>query len=160
MIIIEGMDNSGKSTLAVTLALRLSYDIRESEGPPRDAREINDRCRRYSRLQNTVFVRHPVISNAIYGQFRPEGDPIEDAVRKEFYAGKHLIIYCDQMERGLLGHDEKDHDSPEHLAMIREQQLNIRALYREWAIHHAHVLYRIGDDMDRVCDMVYDASRS
>src|SRR5688500_14255581 len=126
MIIIEGMDNSGKSTLALMLARRLNYQVQESEGPPRDAREINDRCRRYSQLQNTVFVRHPVISNAIYGQFRPEGDPIEDAVRDEFYASRHLIIYCDPLDRGLLEHVEKDHDSPQHLAMIREQQVNIR----------------------------------
>jgi len=160
MIIIEGMDNSGKSTLALSLARRLHYTVQESEGPPRDAREINDRCRRYSQLQNTLFVRHPVISNSIYGQFRPEGDPIEDAVREEFYAGQHLIIYCDPLDRSLTDHVVKDHDTPEHLAMIREQQINIRILYRNWAIRHAHVLYRIGDDMDRVCDMVYDASRS
>lgn len=158
MIIIEGMDNSGKSTLALAIAKRLNMNVQESEGPPRSSQEINDRCRRYEGLQNTILVRHPVVSNAIYGQFRPEGDPILPDVRDTFYAGKHLIVYCDPLDRSLTDHIIKDHDTPEHLAMIRERQVDIRLLYRNWAIRHAHILYRIGDDMDRVVEMVYDAT--
>src|ERR1700759_2893092 len=73
-IIIEGHDNSGKSTLAQKLASYIGLRIQESEGPPKSAEEINARVDGYELLRDTLFVRHPVISNSIYGQFRPEGD--------------------------------------------------------------------------------------
>lgn len=154
MIIIEGMDNSGKSTLAVHLAKRFNFKVQESEGPPKSAEEINERIRGYNNLQDTVFVRHPVISNAIYAMFRPEGNPILPELTNEFYAGQHLIIYCDPMERGLASHVLKDHDTPEHIAMVTARRAELVDAYREWAIKHAHIIYRIGDDMDRVCDWV------
>lgn len=156
MIIIEGMDNSGKSTLALHIARRLGLQVQESEGPPRSAQEINDRCRRYATLENTLLVRHPVVSNAIYGHFRPEGDPITADIREQFYDARHLIIYCDPVDRPLDdGHVVKDHDTPEHLALIRAQKVEIAALYRGWAIRHAHIVYRIGDDMDRIVDWAH-----
>src|SRR3546814_9756983 len=42
MIVIEGMDNSGKSTLAEAMASYMGLIVQESEGPPLDAREINE----------------------------------------------------------------------------------------------------------------------
>lgn len=153
MIIIEGMDNSGKSTLARYIAERCGLRVQESEGPPRSPEEINERCRRYETLQNTLLVRHPAVSNAIYGHFRPEGDPITADIREQFYGAGHLIIYCDPVDRDLDdGHVVKDHDTPEHLAMLRAQKAEILELYRGWAVRHAHIVYRIGDDMDRVVD--------
>ena len=156
MIIIEGMDNSGKSTLAAHIARRLGLRVQESEGPPRSAQEINERCLRYETLQNTLLVRHPAVSNAIYGHFRTEGDPISPDIRERFYAAGHLIIYCDPLDRDLNdGHVVKDHDTPEHLAMLNQQKRQITQLYRGWAVRHAHIVYRIGDDMDRIVDWAH-----
>ena len=159
VIIIEGMDNSGKSTLARCIAQRLNFAIQESEGPPRSREEINARIRRYAYMRNVVFVRHPVISNAIYGAQRPEGDPIDPALRRKFYSDPHnLFIYCDPLERGLDDHVVKDHDTPEHLALLEERRSILLKEYRSWAIRHAHFMYRIGDDMERVCDWVAHAA--
>src|ERR1043166_7927791 len=73
VIVIEGMDNSGKSTLARVIADHMGLAIQESEGPPRSADEINERVDRYSSMRDThLFVRHPCVSNPIYDCGRTE----------------------------------------------------------------------------------------
>ena len=155
MIIVEGPDNSGKSTLAKYIGERRGLIIQESEGPPKSNQEINDRIIRYARMNETLFVRHPVISNSIYGKFRPEGDPVFPGLRDEFYNNPHLlIIYCDPGTRGLDSHVIKDHDTPEHLAMVNSNAEALIEAYRDWAIGHAHIAYRIGDSMERIVALV------
>ena len=161
MIIIEGHDNSGKSTLARVIKSHPDfsrYGIQESEGPPVSPAEINERCERYmasvARGDKLIWVRHPVISNAIYGSFRPEGDVIRSDVRAAFHAMKPLLIYCDPMERGLGDHVVKDHDTEEHLALLQANSERILGAYRQWALKEAHVIYRIGDDVERIIRVV------
>lgn len=147
MIVIEGMDNSGKSTLGVALAEYFEAFVQESEGPPLSVDEINERVDRYETMADThVFVRHPVISNAIYGQVRPEGDPITPGRRILFYEAKPILIYCDAGTRGLDAHIKKAHDTEQHLADIENHYNKLLNLYRVWAAEHAHFVYRIGDD--------------
>lgn len=154
-IIIEGHDNAGKSTLAIRMAEYMDLIIQESEGPPKSNKEINARVDRYETMTDRLFVRHPVISNAIYGQFRKEGDPITEGRRMIFYDAKHIIIYCDPMERGYGDHALKDHDTKEHQALLVEYQENLLKAYRIWAAQHAHFVYRIGDDMDQLISTVH-----
>lgn len=156
MIVVEGMDNSGKSTLAQALAEYMGLFVQESEGPPRDADEINARVDRYQETADRyVFVRHPCISNAIYGAKRPEGNPITPGRTLIFYEAQPTLIYCDAGGRGFDGHQVKDHDSPEHLEMITREHDDLLRAYRLWAAEHAHFVYRIGDDMDRFISAVY-----
>lgn len=154
-IIIEGMDNSGKSTLAQVMAEYMGLIVQESEGPPIDEDEINDRVDRYERMTDRLFVRHPVISNAIYGQVREEGDIISEGRRMLFYENKHTIIYCDAGTRGLGAHVQKAHDTEKHLEDITNNYNKLLYLYRQWAAEHAHFVYRIGDDMDQLIATVY-----
>lgn len=155
MIVIEGMDNSGKSTLAQTLADYMGLVVQESEGPPKSAEEINARVDGYATMQQTLFVRHPVISNSIYGKFRPEGDPITPGRQMIFYESNPILIYCDAGDRGFDGHVLKDHDTEVHQQLIATKQAELLKEYRLWAAQHAHFVYRIGDDMDRLCATVY-----
>lgn len=154
-IIIEGMDNSGKSTLAQVMAEYMGLIVQESEGPPIDEDEINDRVDRYERMTDRLFVRHPVISNAIYGQVREEGDITSEGRRMLFYENKHTIIYCDAGTRGLGAHVQKAHDTEKHLEDITNNYNKLLYLYRQWAAEHAHFVYRIGDDMDQLIATVY-----
>lgn len=153
-IIIEGHDNSGKSTLARSMATYMDLVIQESEGPPLSDKEINERVDAYEAMRYRLFVRHPVISNAIYGKFRPEGDPITEDRREKFYSSQHIIIYCDQGDRGYEGHDIKDHDTPEHQKLLSDHPASLLQAYRIWAAQHAHFVYRIGDDMDQLISTV------
>jgi Holliday junction resolvasome RuvABC ATP-dependent DNA helicase subunit len=70
-IIIEGMDNSGKSTLGEFIGEKLGYYIQDSEGPPINQAEILLRLERYRRMHDTLFIRHPIVSNPIYDSARP-----------------------------------------------------------------------------------------
>lgn len=156
MIVVEGMDNSGKSTLAAQLAEYMDLFVQESEGPPRSDEEINERVDRYHTMADKyLFVRHPVISNAIYGKMRPEGNPITPGRTMIFYDAQPTLIYCDAGDRGLTGHVEKDHDSEEHLSLVDTNYKALLEEYRLWAAQHAHFIYRIGDDMDRLISTVY-----
>ena len=155
MIVIEGMDNSGKSTLAQSMADYMELIIQESEGPPLSAEEINARVDRYERMESTLFVRHPVISNAIYGKFRPEGNPITPGRTMIFYESNPILIYCDAGDRGYDGHELKPHDTEAHQKLLLEREGDLLREYRLWAAQHAHFVYRIGDDMDRLVSAVH-----
>lgn len=156
MIVIEGMDNTGKSTLAVEMASYLEMLIQESEGPPLSAEEINARVDKYEKMGEThLFVRHPCVSNAIYGQVREEGDPITDGRRLIFYEANPTIIYCDAGARGLGSHIRKEHDTDKHMADVENNYTKLLYLYRQWAAEHAHFIYRIGDDVDMLIRMVH-----
>lgn len=157
MIVIEGMDNSGKSTLGSALAEYMGWFVQESEGPPRSDEEINERVDRYASLENRIFVRHPVTSNAIYGQVRAEGDPITPGRRIDFYDGNPILIYCDAGMRGLEAHVIKAHDTERHLNHLNTHYHKLLYLYRLWAAEHAHFIYRIGDDMDLIIRQIHYA---
>lgn len=157
MIVVEGMDNTGKSTLARRLAQEFGLFIQESEGPPRAtpemtaAYEINERIRRYKQMDDTLFVRHPCISNNIYSSVREEGDPVFPDYRERFYTERHILIYCDpNLGRRLDDHVVKLHDTEKHLRDIASNYDKLLGLYRLWAVGHAHFVYRIGDDTDRL----------
>lgn len=154
-IIIEGMDNSGKSTLGEAMASYFGLIVQESEGPPLSDEEINERVDRYEVKEGCLFVRHPVISNAIYGSVRPEGNPISPGRTALFYEAGHTMIYCDAGTRGLGAHVEKAHDTEKHLEDITNNYNKLLYLYRQWAAEHAHFVYRIGDDMDKFISTVY-----
>lgn len=155
MIVIEGMDNSGKSTLAQAMADYMELIVQESEGPPKSDDEINERVDRYQSMTGRLFVRHPVISNKIYGKFRPEGNPITPGREMIFYDARPTLIYCDSGARGLVGHVEKDHDSPGHLQLVEKNAADLLQEYRLWAAQHAHFVYRIGDNMDQLIHTIY-----
>ena len=162
-IIIEGMDNSGKSTLGEALAATFDRIVQESEGPPliepaldpTGEIEINERVDRYEAMTDRVFVRHPVISNSIYGQVRDGGDPITEGRRMIFYEAKHVFIYCDAGTRGLDAHILKAHDTNKHIDDVTRNYERLLELYRIWAMKHAHFVYRIGDDMDKLIATAY-----
>lgn len=158
MIVIEGMDNSGKSTLAEKIAKQMGLQIQESEGPPLSAEEINARVDKYSYMKpRPLFVRHPCISNAIYGQVREEGNPItEDRTIWFYQCMKPTLVYCDAGTRGLGAHIEKAHDTARHLLDITNNYNKLLYLYRQWAAEHAHFVYRIGDDVDRLISTIIE----
>lgn len=153
MIVIEGLDNSGKSTLARIIAHAIKLEIQESEGPPKSEGEIEQRIVRYLDDPNKIYVRHPVISNPIYSQAREDGWKLDPDLRQRFYDIKPLLIYCDPGTRGLGEHKIKDHDTEAHLAIIANNYTKLLFLYRNWACDHAHVIYRIGNTYTPIITM-------
>ncbi len=148
-IVIEGPDNTGKSTLAQALANAMHLGVIGSEGPEKYPGEINERIQRYSaRMDLTIFDRHPAVSEPIYGLLRGQLN-VDSALLAGFYAQPHLFIYC-HSQRGLGEHQVKGYDTPEHLQLLSTRHDHICHLYSLWALSHAHLVYRIGDDMTAV----------
>jgi predicted ATPase len=155
-IIFEGPDGGGKSTLIDHLTSRVTVDsVTRSEGPEKYDGEINDRVVRYHSLMAQegvmtpmVFDRHPCISQPIYGIIHNQNPPKQKLI-DELYRMKPLMIYCRPM--GAVTHTaEKEWDTPEFLANVdRNYHLLVEA-YDRWALEHATLTYRIGDDMDMV----------
>lgn len=144
MIIIEGNDATGKSTLGKALCAELSYDMKDSEGPPHSAEEITERIGRYYAHDfecPTIFVRHPCVSDPIYARvIREHSTIIPDRLIQQFYAHKHLFIYCRRAKQP--DHQGKAGEDPVHLERINTRWHKISACYDAWAVHYAHFIYR------------------
>jgi len=147
VVIVEGLDATGKSTLGRLIAEEYNVPVQESEGPPRSTAEFLDRLDRYAALKNIVFVRHPLVSNRIYDIGRDPSKIVEVPMTyyTQFYSAPKIFIYCD-VPKIKVEHEVKEHDTPEHLQMIEAKRNALLIEYRRWALKHAQFLYRIGDD--------------
>jgi hypothetical protein len=145
-IILEGPDGSGKSTLAKLLSKATGYPLIAGEGPPKYPGEIDERIARLATHRNSIFDRHPAISSPIYDQFRTNAAPISAELIAKFYCSDIFIIYCRGAE--ILTHDINDNpsgsDTPEYLVWLERHHRLIFKSYEEWALEHAHFVYRKG----------------
>ena len=157
MIIIEGVDATGKSTLAEHLARYNDRKtvIQESEGPAKSLDEMMARVERYRQLEEEaeqggreiIFVRHPLVSEPLYANFVHRREPhVSPEAVSQLYDRRPLIIYCEPP--GFpVHHVLKSTDTPEFLAKLEEGKARLLLGYRQWALSRANVIYRIGDDI-------------
>ena len=95
-------------------------------------------------MQMTVFDRHPVISQPIFGQHRENPElPSHDQIAK-LYAGHHIFVYCAPPPHDVQ-HQVKAYDTPEHLDLIETHDPQIKRDYASWALARADYTYQIGD---------------
>ena len=141
-LIIEGPDNSGKSTLAGYLSRVLKMPVIEGKGPPKSVDEINQRVISYSQYKGVIFDRHPAISNQIYDLARgckPQIRP--DILQEYFFKDENKIMIFCRGDRSLDTHVVKEGESPEHIEMVHKNHRMLCDLYDAWALHHADILY-------------------
>lgn len=160
-IILEGVDASGKSTLAKELLRRLpGYAYRPSEGPEKEQGEILKRIKRYNENfpSHVVFDRHPIISHPIYSRTVDWMSDIPFTWTRDFYSRPQLIVYCQPTERGFDAHEEVEGvDTAEHLAMVKQQYTRLLADYNDWALRRAHMVYRCGENFDATIHRIVKA---
>lgn len=152
-IVVEGPDNSGKSTLVDKLSHVLNMRVLHSDGPVKQQEEMHSRCLAYLNATDTIFDRHCIVSERIYGMMRGHVmlDPVLEGM---FYDDQqHLIIYC-RNTRGLSSHVMKQHDTQQHLTLVSSRHKQICDLYDKWALRHAHLMYRIGDDTKLITKII------
>ena len=159
-VIVEGIDNSGKSTLVTHLSDKLlSFSVQRGEGPPKTGENINLRAYKYLQYQgHWLFDRHPIISQPVYGEISTNTQRISPWMMDALLSHKPLIIYCDPGTRGLGEHKartgEGHIDTPEFLEGLQRNYDSMLRAYREMATLHANHIYRIGDNMDLVVELV------
>jgi hypothetical protein len=148
-IILEGPDGSGKSTLANILLQHLPMAFKQGEGPPKYPGEMQERVFQYLRMDNTLFDRHPCVSQPIYDSFREHGEGIDASLLSVFYRQRNLFIFCDNKRSLEESHDATNPvaDTPEHLRLVELNDQAIRDAYRHWAQQHDALVYNIGDDI-------------
>lgn len=162
LIVIEGPDNAGKSTLAAFISEQLNIPIRHSGGPSKYPGEIYERIDAfYHDDAPYVCDRHPCVSQNLYlRSLRLEGEWVDEPRINRFYDSKPLIIYCHNQSSSMQGHQSSEHGAGIGFTSSdyeRQVAQNIVALcdnYDRWAMKHANIFYRIGDDMNRVAQLV------
>ena len=143
ILILEGLDATGKTTFAATMAVKYGLSVQPSEGPSKHPGEIDERIQRYLLMDDVIFDRHPAVSQAIYGELR--GDEIPSARWvKEVYLSHPLIIYFDPVIPFGAAHRPGTYDTGSHLTFITEHYDELLLSYRVWAARHAHVIFRVG----------------
>ena len=145
-VIVEGPDNSGKSTLCKALATLTDRELILSGGRERSSEEILERCKNFLvQGDNIIHDRHPIISNPIYGKAVAPNTPIPANFTLELYRQKPLIIYCRvPPARGMTDHVMNERDTPDWMEDVSLRYTDLVQLYDEWALNHAHLIYRIG----------------
>jgi hypothetical protein len=96
MIVVEGMDNSGKTTLGETLSERFNYPLVHSPGYCPEMLPWAKDSLLSKKLK--IYDRHPCISERVYGAVLRGKDEFKslwgEQIKRLFIDKKPLIIYC------------------------------------------------------------------
>ena len=132
MIILEGPDLGGKSTIANILVSVTGMRTHHFGGPPKSKEEITDRIK--SAPSKVIFDRHPCISEQVYGHMQNR-TPVLDTeyMDKLIMVYDPLIFYCNPglsfLHSKMHFLKSKAHKSQEHVDFVRQ---NYDANYRRY----------------------------
>jgi len=134
MIILEGPDGMGKSTLAKYIAGRLSWTVNEigkSPGGPDQVREYADRCVALSSAQ-IVQDRVTQISEWIYGKTfdRPSLTDAEFLEwQRKMLLQNPVVIYCRVNDLSKVTQTREEYDTEETIQRINDNLDVLRDRY-------------------------------
>lgn len=148
MILVEGPDNSGKSTLVRQLIKE--FDLLECSrphGPPKTPTELLSRATSILLKQDDkkyITDRHPLFGEDIYGpilrnrnmwtEIQEEYDRLKNMLLTSSTEGLTYIIYCrppDEVVLNLNTHEVKDYDTPQHLKALYHNADKVLKAYDE-----------------------------
>lgn len=146
MIIVEGPDNSGKSTLVKQLAKDLDLIIYKGErGPCKDSGDLIERTTnmllKYGE-RRSIADRCPLIGESIYGPILRNHDlwseekPVFNLQQSLFLealrTGKLILIYCrppDDIVLNFSNHQVKEYDTADHLKELESKKSEVVKAY-------------------------------
>ncbi len=137
MIIVEGPDNSGKTTLCEGLANTLEIKVKHSGGPCKEESDFRNRMAKIMIDSNVIYDRVPAISEVIYQPVvRAETDNWIFPIFKEYINRllelDPILIYCrppNFVVMDLKDHKVKAHESVEHVDKVKENAFQIILAY-------------------------------
>jgi adenylate kinase family enzyme len=136
VIIIEGPEGSGKTTLAKMLEEEAELNYHHSTGPPEDVADLDNRLDRSMELLNMRFVqdRSPWISEPIYSALLdgPQIYPYWNVYMAGLKAVNAKVVYCrppDEIIFENMLQDEKSWKSASLTQRIVKKRAYLLALY-------------------------------
>lgn len=146
MLVLEGPDNSGKSTLGKALGLQYF-----SAGPaPKSVTELQE-CLNIQQMRAglpCVQDRLTCISHQVYSEDLTKGF-LQSELERLVKVPTFLIVYCRPPERVLMDlstHKVKSYDTEEHMAKIIANQHIYIQRYDELMANIPHVQYDWTDE--------------
>lgn len=143
MIILEGPDLSGKSTIGKKLETLLGMPIYHFGGPPIDGVDLKNRIE-YA-PKNYIYDRHPAISEQVYGTLKGRQSVIPPTILTQHLIDNDpLIFYCDPgleyLETKLHCLNTKPHKKEDHVRRVKENYTYIYNKYEEVMTSLSYVL--------------------
>lgn len=150
MIVVEGFDGAGKSTLAEAIGAKLGWPVLHTGGPTKDAADVIlclDRSKQRLR-QRCVQDRITHISESVYSMLTHPAKAARALDRLREVEMAWVVVYCRPPDAALIEalarHTAKEWDTKEHLATIAssvEQLIRIYdAVMEVAAIHTARMI--------------------
>lgn len=144
MIVLEGPDGGGKSTLLERLKpVFREYEFLHSGGPVRSSTDLDARMAQSHPRQ--VRDRHYCISEPIYGPLFGRPNMITEPVMQHFLRQRPFVIFCFALDDDMPP-QEGEHDTPEHVAGLVANRGAILDAYRQLAtrgdLPYPRVIYR------------------
>lgn len=140
-IVLEGPDGSGKSTLASYLSAELGMPIVQGRGPVKPGTE-QSRFNEHRGINGVIFDRHVCVSEMIYGPLF-QRQTYAAHFYQQIYDANHIIVYCRAPSASLIDHvASSPTDTPEYLDQLNTYFAQVVQRYDEWAMRHAHLIYR------------------
>lgn len=149
MIILEGPDHSGKSTLAAELSKALNMQVVHPGGAPKTlTEEFNFMVtQKHKSSELIIHDRVTCISQPVYSTMRHEGvngDQYLPFIRQFESHPKVVIIYCRPPLKNMLemtNHEVKAHETVEHVKMVEQNQRQLIAAYDALMANVMHINY-------------------
>lgn len=153
MIIIEGPDNAGKSTLAQQLSKAIGIPIHHSGGPALNDEEIIHRAERIFDTGNVrplLYDRVPFISDYVYRtvmQDKPSPFTDKNLVDRYIRRMKKLhpvVILCwppIPVMMALESHERSPHETEEHFNKVKDHQEQLIHSYSQLFVDIPHYKY-------------------
>jgi sigma54-dependent transcription regulator len=140
-IVLEGPDNSGKSTLAQRLYDATGWPIIHAGGPPKTADEVRERLiKDFSLMQQKVIMdRSFILSDMIYAPIlrgSASFDPrphIRMVQQLDLHCRDFCLVFCDAPDNTLFDythHIVKPHETEMHVAKMKKNAKQLADSYR------------------------------
>lgn len=141
MVVVEGADNSGKTTFAKSLGMAYF----SAGAAPNDAKELKA-CLRDQRNRagmHCVQDRLTCISQQVYSD-APEACLLMRDLEEIVEIPQLIVVYCRPPERTLMDlstHQQKSYDTEENMEKIARRQMEYVQRYDDLMERIPHVLY-------------------
>ncbi len=154
MIIVEGIDGSGKSFLVKRLSKDLGIPTFRFKGVPEDREEFERRCITTQHFLTAKIIcdRIPHISESIYGHLRSVSPFISwESSQATLKVFNPLVIYCRPLNHFI--HNPESYDTSDHLQTVKSNWKILLSLYDLYMIQIKAIKY---DWTNSIENILYD----